>query len=80
MDCENCQAEADTLVERAGVYVCAACCPEYDRLKVGNSQVPELLASIDEKLRILLYERGGIDVNVVNTVEVTGSVTAYDSR
>ena len=83
MTCENCQAEVETLVNRGGVYVCYICVLEYDLHQVGSKRKPEVV--LLEKIRVLLddllHDRDAeINVHVINTVEVEGSVHTYESR
>lgn len=75
MNCDNCRTECDTLVVRAGVYVCAACVVIYDRLHIGpyaNDSDTKLLADIRDLLHKLLY-----DPDVYVNVQVDNNVGTY---
>lgn len=71
MHCERCGVEAATLNERRGQFVCELCARTY------FLQTPEVALEILELLQWAITD-GAVDVRVLNSVEVYGSVNSYE--
>ena len=52
MTCDKCQSESGTLMERAGIWICAACLPDHDRhiMACKDNRIPLLLEVIANRL------------------------------